>query len=64
MSFYPSITPKLLENAIKFARSVPGIIIPKADERMLLQCRKSFLFCDEVPWVKIGSENFDVPMGS
>ena len=32
VSFYPSITPKLLENAIKFARSVYGIIISKADE--------------------------------
>ena len=64
VSFYPSITPKLLRNAIKFARSVHGIFISKADEEMLWQCRKSFLFCDEVPWEKIGPVNFDVPMGS
>ena len=36
VSFYPSITPKLLENAIKFARSVHGIFIAKADEEMIL----------------------------
>ena len=41
-----------------------GIIIPKADEEMILQCRRSFLFCEGQPWTKIGSENFDVPMGS
>ena len=64
VSFYPSITPKLLENAIKFGRSVPGIFISKADEEMILHCRKSFLFCEEEPWEKIGPVNFDVPMGS
>ena len=63
VSFYPSITPKLLENAIKLARSVHGIIISKTDEKMILHCRRSFLFCDEEPWEKIGPENFDVPMG-
>jgi hypothetical protein len=64
MSFYPSIKPKLLENAIRFARSVKGIIISKVDEDMILHCRRSFLFCEGQPWTKIGSENFDVPMGS
>ena len=64
MSFYPSIKPELLNNAISFARSVKGIIIPKADEEMILQCQKSFLFCEEQPWTKIGLENFNVPMGS
>ena len=41
-----------------------GIIISKADEEMILHCRKSFLFCEKQPWTKIGLENFDVPMGS
>ena len=49
VSFYPSITPKLLENAIKFGRLVPGIFISKADEEMILHCRKTFLFCEEEP---------------
>jgi len=64
VSFHPSIKPELLTNAISFARSVKGIIIPKADEEMILHCRRSFLFCEGQPWTKIGSENFDVPMGS
>ena len=64
VSFYPSIKPKLLENAIRFARTVKGIIISKVDEDMILHCRRSFLFCEGQPWTKTGSENFDVPMGS
>ena len=39
-SFYPSIKPELLNNAINFARSVKGIIISKADEEMILHYRK------------------------
>ena len=64
VSFYPSIKSELLNNAIKFARSVKGIVIPKADEEMILHCRRSFLFWEKQPWSKIGSENFDVPMRS
>ena len=51
-------------NAIQFAKSIDGIVIPEADEKMILQCRKSFLFCDDQPWTKTGQDNFDVPMGS
>ena len=64
VAFYPSIGSKLLKNAIEFARSVKGILITKEDEDMIMHCRRSFLFCDEQPWTKIGQENFDVPMGS
>ena len=64
VSFYQLIKPELLNNAISFARSVKGIIIPKADKEMILHCRRSFLFCEGQPWTKIGLENFDVPMGS
>ena len=53
-----------IEKAIKFAKSIDGIFIPKQDEEMIFHCRKSFLFCDSQPWTKIGTENFDVPMGS
>ena len=64
VQFYPSISSKLLRNAINFAKTVEGIFIPKEDEEMIMQCRKSFLFCDGEPWTKVGAENFDVPMGS
>ena len=64
VSFYPSITKKLLENAIEYARSIDGITISKADEGMILQCRQSFLFSEGEPWKKKGNKNFDVPMGS
>ena len=63
VSFYPSITSELIKKAIEYGRSLDGIFIPKADEEMIFQCCKSFLFCDGVPWTKIGLENFDVPMG-
>ena len=53
-----------MNNAIKFARSVKGIVIQEADEEMILHCRRSFLFWEKQPWTKIGPENFDVPMGS
>ena len=42
VSFYPSIKPTLLQNAIKFAKSI--VFIPKSDEEMIMQCRQSFLF--------------------
>ena len=64
VQFYPSISSKLLQNAINFAKTVEGIFIPKEDEEMIMQCRKSFLFCDGEPWTKVGTENFNVPMGS
>ena len=65
VSFYPSIQLNLLKNAIKFARSVKGIVISKAEEEIIFQCRQSFLFCEGQPWTKVGQDdNFDVPMGS
>ena len=63
VSFYPSITLQLLKNAIQYAKSVIGIFIPKDNEDMIMQCRKSFLFSDSQPWKKVGNNNFDVPMG-
>ena len=40
LSFYLSIKSELLRNTLKFARSVKGIIITRADEEMILHCRK------------------------
>ena len=64
IQFFDVILLQCTINAIKFARSVKGITISQADEEMILHCRKSFLYCEGEPWVKIGPENFDVPMGS
>ena len=64
VSFYPSIGSELLKNAVKFARSVSGIVISEAEEEIIFQCRQSFLFCEGQPWTKTGPDNFDVPMGS
>ena len=61
--YYPLIKSDLFRKAIDYARSVNGIVIPKADVNIMLQCRKSFLFCEGVPWVKLSQENFDVPQG-
>ena len=63
-NYYPRINSKLFKRAIEYVRSIPGIIISKDDEKTMLQCTKSFLFCDGEPWVKTGNENFDVPQGS
>ena len=55
-----------MKNALEYARSVPGIVITKADENLIYQCRETYLFSNGSPWIKkeIGKEKFDVPMGS
>ena len=44
VSFYPSITRRLLENAIEFARSVASIFIPRADEEMIFLICSGFFY--------------------
>ena len=63
VQFYPTITQKLLNDVIQFARSIDGIVISEEDEKMIFHCRQSFLFCDGESWTKLGTENFNVPMG-
>ena len=61
-SFYPSITERLFNNAIQFAKQITEI----SDYDMLLinQSRKPLLFNEKIPWVeKDGREDFDAPMG-
>ena len=63
VSFYPSISPALLNNAIKFAREL--CFISQADIDIVLQSRQTFLFHKNMPWIKKDEVKgkFDVPMG-
>ena len=61
--FYPSITEKILDNAIELAKEYTTI----SDDniRIIKHCRKSLLFEKDTAWVKKGTAgNFDVTMGS
>ena len=61
-SFYPSITERLFNNAIQFAKQITEI--SDYDMSLINQSRKTLLFNEKIPWVKKeGSEDFDVPMG-
>ena len=60
-SFYPSISLKLLDNAINFAKSICNI----SEQNMLIimQARRTLLSKDGEPWVKkTSNEEFDVSM--
>ena len=58
-SFYPSITERLFNNAIQFAKQIIEISMS-----LINQSRKTLLFNEKITWVKKdGSEDFDVPMG-
>ena len=62
-AFYPSISPELLINSIKFARLFCDICDKEFD--IIMHCRRTFLFNNGEPWVKKGGKgNFDIPMGS
>ena len=61
--FYPSITKKMLNNAITFAENF--ILISKEDIRITKHCKKSLLFYDNEAWKKKDTDTtFDVSMGS
>ena len=62
VSFYPSITKELLIKSLRFAQSY--IYINNRDIDRILTARQSFLYHMDRPWVKIGSEDFNIPMGS
>ena len=62
-SFYPSISEKLFNDAIQYAKRT--VEIPDHDMIIINHSRKSLLFHDNEPWVKReGNEDFDVTMGS
>ena len=61
-SFYPSITERLFNNAIQFAKQTTEI--SDYDMSLINQSRKTLSFNEKIPWVKKdGSEDFDVLIG-
>ncbi|PIK40481.1 hypothetical protein BSL78_22671 [Apostichopus japonicus] len=63
VDFYPSITEKLLTDALNWAKTY--VSIPAIDHTVIMHARKSILFNDANPWTKKDSKNsFDVTMGS
>ena len=62
MEFYPSITKKLLTDAINFDNDYANI----DDEAIstIMHARKSLLFCNGDLWMKKSGAEFDVTMGS
>ena len=62
-SFYPSISEKLLNEAIEYAKNI--VEISDHDMVIINHSRKSLIFHENEPWVKKeGNEDFDVTMGS
>ena len=62
VSFYPSISQHLFEETITWARTHYNFT--EESMNIILNARKSFLFFNNQPWEKKGSETFDVTMGS
>ena len=63
LEFYPSITEKLLDDVITWAKSL--IKIPEDDTTVIKHARESLLFYNEKTWVKNNDQSlFDVTMGS
>ena len=62
VSFYPSISEKLMSSAISWAKSITNI--SDSEVSVIMHCRKMFLFYDGECWVKKSNPDFDVSMGS
>ena len=64
VDFYPSITEKLLSDAIDFAAKY--VNIPPTDREIIMHVKQTLLFSEDVPWVKRDATGglFDVTMGS
>ena len=61
-SFYPSITPELLDRALDWAEG--HISISRQQRKTIHQACQSFLYHEGQPWMKKGQVNFDVGMGA
>ena len=61
-SFYPSITPSLLDKALEWA--VNFVDVTSQQKKIIYQASQSFLFSEGSPWVKKGDVNFDKGMGA
>ena len=62
VNFYPSISERVLSDAISFAKTV--LPIDNNTVEILMHCRKSLLFDGKNVWNKIRNPSFDVTMGS
>ena len=62
VDFYPSISEKLLTDAIEYAKKF--VKIDKKIIETIMHCRKSLLFCEREAWSKKSYDRFDVTMGS
>ena len=61
--FYPSITEKLLKDALAFAQR--NVEIKQNELDLIFHIQKSLLYCKDTPWIKKeGDGEFDVTMGS
>ena len=60
--FYPSISKKLLTNALIFAET--KIEISEEDKKIIYHARKTLLFNEGEAWMKKGTDIFDVSMGA
>ena len=61
-SYYPSITPELLDRALNWASEL--VPISQEDRVLYHQTKDSLLFDRGTTWVKKGEKSFDVSMGS
>ena len=57
VDYYPSITRKLFDKAIEWARNYTEI--SKSDVELFYQTKKSFLFCSGETWTKRENSEFD-----
>ena len=63
VSFYPSISKELLQEALTFAKQYATI--SQLDQDIILQAKSNLLFNEELPWQKKNTQDpFDVTMGS
>ena len=62
VNFYPSISRKLLIDALKWARNF--VTITPDEENWIIEAKNSLLFKDGTPWAKKGDSFFDVAQGS
>ena len=60
--FYPSITEKLLTNAINFAERV--LYIDEKEKQIIAHALKSLLFNNGESWIKQANKLFDVTTGA
>ena len=59
---YPSISEKLLKDALNWAKSKIGVTEEEA--KIVMNTKEALLFKDGKPWVKKGGKPFNVTMGS